>query len=163
MRQRKGEAVLASARRLFLEKGYEATTVDEIARAAHVSKATVYSNFSDKPAVLAALQLAVLVQHGGFGPLEWSLYLLLGGALAWFGWREPAMREASAVAAAVAVILLFVWRAPSAESFAPVCVALAAIFAGVPLAQIWRGHGRTLDLAQAGLVALGLEIGRAHV
>jgi uncharacterized membrane protein len=109
-------------------------------------------------AALAALQLAVLVQHGGFGPLEWSLYLLLGGALAWFGWREPAMREASAVAAAVGVMLLFVWRAPHAESFAIVGAAIATIFAGVPLAQLWRGHGRTLDLAQIGLTALGIAL-----
>ena len=109
-------------------------------------------------AALAALQLAVLVQHGGFGPLEWSLYLLLGAALAWFGWREPAMREASAVAAGVAVMLLFVWRAPPAESFALVAAAIAVIFAGVPLAQLWRGHGRTLDLAQVGLASLGMAL-----
>lgn len=55
MRQRKAEAVLTSARRLFLDKGFGATTVEEIAEAAQVSKATVYSNFTDKAAVLAAL------------------------------------------------------------------------------------------------------------
>lgn len=55
MRQRKSEAVLASARTLFLDKGFDATTVEEIADAAHVSKATVYNNFPDKAAVLAAL------------------------------------------------------------------------------------------------------------
>lgn len=55
MRQRKSEVVLTSARALFLRKGFGATTVDEIAEAAHVSKATVYSNFGDKAAVLAAL------------------------------------------------------------------------------------------------------------
>ena len=55
MRQRKFEAVLMSARTLFLDKGFSATTVDEIAEAAQVSKATVYSNFSDKAAVLVAL------------------------------------------------------------------------------------------------------------
>lgn len=55
MRQRKSEAVLTSARSLFLEKGFSATTVDEIAETARVSKATVYSNFVDKAALLAAL------------------------------------------------------------------------------------------------------------
>jgi TetR/AcrR family transcriptional repressor of mexJK operon len=55
VRQRKAEVVLSSARTLFLEKGFGATTVDEIADAAHVSKATVYNNFGDKAAVLAAL------------------------------------------------------------------------------------------------------------
>jgi uncharacterized membrane protein len=107
---------------------------------------------------LAALQIAVLVQHGGFGSLEWSLYLLLGAALAWFGWREPAMREADAIATAVGVALLLVWRAPPVDSFAIVSGALAVIFAGVPLAHIWRGHGRTLDLAQASGAALGIAL-----
>ena len=55
VRQRKSEAVLQSARALFLERGFDGTTVDDIAEGAHVSKATVYSNFSDKAAVLAAL------------------------------------------------------------------------------------------------------------
>lgn len=107
---------------------------------------------------LAALQLAVLVQQGGFGGLEWGLYLLLGGALAWFGWREPAMREASAAAAAVGVALLALWPGPAPQGFALVGAELAAIFAGVPLAQIARGHGRALDFAQASGVALGLAL-----
>ena len=55
MRQRKSEAVLTSARTLFLDRGFAATTVEQIAEAAHVSKATVYSNFDDKAAVLGAL------------------------------------------------------------------------------------------------------------
>lgn len=55
MRQRKSEDVLASARTLFLLHGYDGTTVDDIAEGAHVSKATVYSNFPDKAAVLTAL------------------------------------------------------------------------------------------------------------
>jgi TetR/AcrR family transcriptional repressor of mexJK operon len=55
MRQRKAEAVLTSARALFLDRGFAATTVEQIAEAARVSKATVYSNFEDKRAVLAAL------------------------------------------------------------------------------------------------------------
>jgi uncharacterized membrane protein len=109
-------------------------------------------------AALAALQLALLVQHGGFGSLEWALYLLLGAALAWFGWREPAMREGSAVAAAIGVGLLLAWRFPPAAGFAVVGAALAAIFAGMPLAQIWRGHARTLDLAQVSGVALGIAL-----
>jgi uncharacterized membrane protein len=106
-------------------------------------------------AALAAVQLAVLVQ-GHFGALEWSLYLLLGAALAWFGWRQPAMREANAAAAAVGVALLFLWGEPNPQGFALVCAALAAIFAVVPLGQTWRAQGRMLDLAQASGVALGL-------
>ena len=62
MRPRKSEAVLESARGLFLAKGFEATTVDEIADRAHVSKATVYSNFPDKAALLTSLLDRVAVE-----------------------------------------------------------------------------------------------------
>lgn len=44
----KKEAVLAAAGRLFGQKGYEATTMDEIAAAAGVSKATLYRYVSGK-------------------------------------------------------------------------------------------------------------------
>lgn len=105
---------------------------------------------------LAALQLAALVQQGGFGGLEWGLYLLLGAALAWFGWRELAMREGNAVAAVVAVGLTAFWPTPASAMFAAVAFGIAALFAGVPLAQLARGHGRLLDVGQASGVALGL-------
>ncbi|TCJ41480.1 DUF2339 domain-containing protein [Parafrankia sp. BMG5.11] len=109
-------------------------------------------------AALAALQLAFLVQQSGFGALEWSLYLLLGGALAWFGWRQPAMREANAAAAGVGAALLLFWPTPDPWGFAFVAAALAIIFAGVPLAQVARGQGRPLDLAQAALFALAVAL-----
>ncbi len=47
-RGRKTDQVLAGARDVFLAKGFEGATVDDIARAAGVSKATVYSYFTDK-------------------------------------------------------------------------------------------------------------------
>lgn len=103
---------------------------------------------------IGALQLAALVQQGGFGLLEWAMYLLLGAALAWFGWREAAMREGNAVAGLVGAALLVFWPDPAPGAFAFVAAALAAIFAGVPLAQLGRGHGRSLDTAQVGGIAL---------
>lgn len=45
---RKYEQVLAGAREVFLSEGYEGSSVDAIARAARVSKATLYSYFPDK-------------------------------------------------------------------------------------------------------------------
>ncbi|MCW1956905.1 TetR/AcrR family transcriptional regulator [uncultured Lentibacter sp.] len=45
---RKYEDVLGGAREIFLRDGFEGASVDEIARAAGVSKATLYSYFSDK-------------------------------------------------------------------------------------------------------------------
>ncbi len=45
---RKFDQVLAGARKVFVEFGYERASVDEIARVASVSKATLYSYFPDK-------------------------------------------------------------------------------------------------------------------
>lgn len=49
----------AAAGRLFARQGYEATTLDEIARAAYVTKPMVYRHFSSKK----ALYLALLARH----------------------------------------------------------------------------------------------------
>lgn len=45
---RKFEQVLAGARKVFMADGFEGASVDDIARAAGVSKATLYSYFPDK-------------------------------------------------------------------------------------------------------------------
>ena len=47
-RGRKVDQVLAGAREVFLSDGFEGASVDDIARAAGVSKATLYSYFPDK-------------------------------------------------------------------------------------------------------------------
>ncbi|WP_123025335.1 TetR/AcrR family transcriptional regulator [Mycolicibacterium stellerae] len=49
------EAVLDAARTLFVSKGFDATSVDEIARAAQASKGAVYHHFHDKQAIFTAL------------------------------------------------------------------------------------------------------------
>ena len=45
---RKFDQVLAGARAVFMADGFEGASVDEIARVAAVSKATLYSYFPDK-------------------------------------------------------------------------------------------------------------------
>jgi AcrR family transcriptional regulator len=52
---RNRQEVIAAARTLFLDKGYAATTVGQIAKAAGVSVETVYKAFATKPGVLKAL------------------------------------------------------------------------------------------------------------
>jgi len=47
--------VLEAATRIFLEHGFNAATTDMIQRAAGVSKATVYSRYSNKEALFAAV------------------------------------------------------------------------------------------------------------
>jgi AcrR family transcriptional regulator len=51
----KTEAILEGAMKEFLERGFAATTMDRVAAAAGVSKATVYSHFQDKEGLFAAL------------------------------------------------------------------------------------------------------------
>jgi AcrR family transcriptional regulator len=54
-------AVLAAAQRLFLEQGYAATTAQEIADAAGVSRATVFNSVGGKVALLRACYDVALV------------------------------------------------------------------------------------------------------
>lgn len=55
---RKVEQVLAGAHEVFMAQGYEGANVDAIAKAAGVSKATLYSYFPDKRALFAAVAQA---------------------------------------------------------------------------------------------------------
>lgn len=75
---RKVEQVLAGAHAVFMAEGYEGANVDAIAKAASVSKATLYSYFPDKRALFAAvaqaaceeqtrLALQFASEEGGFG------------------------------------------------------------------------------------------------
>jgi AcrR family transcriptional regulator len=50
------QAVLAAARRLFIAQGYGATTVEQIAAEAGVSKPTVFTAVGNKQAVLSAVR-----------------------------------------------------------------------------------------------------------
>ena len=54
-------AVLDAAQRLFVEQGYAATTVAEIAAAAGVSVETVYKAFGNKPGLVKAVFDVVVV------------------------------------------------------------------------------------------------------
>ena len=51
----KAESILAAAKRMFLERGFGAVSMDAIAREAAVSKATVYAHFSGKEELFGAV------------------------------------------------------------------------------------------------------------
>lgn len=53
--EQKYAQVLEGARRVFLSDGYEGASVDDIARAAGISKATLYRHFPDKAALFSAV------------------------------------------------------------------------------------------------------------
>ena len=52
---RKAEQLMRGARKVFMERGYEGASVDEIAKAAGASKATLYSYFPDKRQLFEAV------------------------------------------------------------------------------------------------------------
>ncbi len=51
----KAELVVLAARRLFMENGYGATSMEAVARAAGVSKATLYAHFAGKAELFSAI------------------------------------------------------------------------------------------------------------
>ncbi len=55
----KRSAILDAATRLFLQQGYQGTTMDDIAAAAGVSKQTVYKQFRDKERLFADIVLGI--------------------------------------------------------------------------------------------------------
>lgn len=109
-------------------------------------------------AALAAVQMALMVEQAGFAPMSWALYGLLAAALSFFAWREPRMRPSTAFAAALSAMLLAMWGEYSLESYITVATGLTAIFAGVPLANIWRDGHRKEDVYQLAGFALALSI-----
>jgi len=56
---RKRNSLLLAATELFLEKGYDGTSMDDVAAKAAVSKPTVYKYFSDKERLFAEIVLAM--------------------------------------------------------------------------------------------------------
>lgn len=54
-RSRSEKEIIAAARELFLEQGYEAVSIDDIARLAGVARQTVFNRFRSKDAVFRAM------------------------------------------------------------------------------------------------------------
>lgn len=59
---RKQRAIMDAATKVFLSKGYDGTSMDEIAAVAHVSKQTVYKHFADKERLFTEIVLATTDQ-----------------------------------------------------------------------------------------------------
>lgn len=59
--------LIAAARKLFVEKGFAATSVEAITRTAGVSKGTFYHHFPDKKAMFAELYTERMVQVAALG------------------------------------------------------------------------------------------------
>ncbi len=59
----KNAAIVEAAAHLFLDKGFDGTSMDEVAKGAGVSKQTVYSHFSSKEQLFSASIRAVIEQY----------------------------------------------------------------------------------------------------
>jgi TetR/AcrR family transcriptional repressor of mexJK operon len=62
---RKRKVLLLAATEIFLDKGYDGTSMDDVAAKAAVSKPTVYKYFSDKERLFAAVVLATTSDMNG--------------------------------------------------------------------------------------------------
>jgi AcrR family transcriptional regulator len=60
--------ILMAARRLFVERGYASTTVNDIAEEANVALQTVYSSVGPKPAIVFSL-IDLIDEEAGLGEL----------------------------------------------------------------------------------------------
>lgn len=62
--EQRREQLIASARKLFVRKGYRGTTTEEIARAAGVTKGALYYHFGSKEDILFAIVEAIYSHVG---------------------------------------------------------------------------------------------------
>jgi uncharacterized membrane protein len=107
-------------------------------------------------------QMAAIVATGGFAPLTWALYGLLGGATVWLSFRDARLREAPAAALVVGVMLAIAWPVPPASQLALVVTGIALIF-GLPAAwRAWRDDGKLVDAGQVALVGLAIGLLPLH-
>src|SRR5580692_6561019 len=63
---RKRQAIIEAATTLFLEQGYQGTSMDDIAAMAAVSKQTVYKNFADKQQLFSDIVLGAAARADEF-------------------------------------------------------------------------------------------------
>ena len=132
MAGRKGALILDTARQLFLERGYDATSLDDVAAASGVSKTTVYNNFEDKEGLFRAVVLAVTERAE-------QIISELGATLSG---DEPVAGRLTAVARALAYGVLN----PAVVQLRRLAIAEALRFPAIVTAYWERAPARTLAL-----------------
>ena len=149
------ERLIAEARRLFRDRGYAATSLEQIAEAADVTKGAIYGHFSSKEdLLLTAIEAA---PNPDYGILMDDLSRPLRERLAEFG-HAIAVDKATADKAGLAVSLEFVaamLRSPETlrrygADFERRLAELAAADDEQPLpdvtvAEVWSGHNWTVQ------------------
>jgi TetR/AcrR family transcriptional regulator, mexJK operon transcriptional repressor len=140
MAARKGPLILDAARQMFLERGYDETSLDEVAAASGVSKTTVYNNFGDKEALFRAVVLAV-TEHAE--QIIADLASILRGP-------EPAAERLARAARALAYGVL----SPAVVQLRRLAISEALRFPGI-ISEYWdRAPARTLALLAESFAAM---------
>lgn len=106
-------------------------------------------------AIIAALQLAVLVATGGYTMLSWGLYGLLSIAFIWLMTRMPSLRNTVFVPLLTSLILAASWPEPAVGQFVAVIAGIVLIFGGSALWRLWRTGGGLIEAGQIVVTALG--------
>ncbi|MBV9796061.1 MAG: TetR/AcrR family transcriptional regulator [Actinobacteria bacterium] len=132
MAGRKGALILDTARQMFLERGYDATSLDDVAAVSGVSKTTVYNNFKDKESLFSAVVLAVT---------ERAEQIIADMAATLTG-DEPIAERLTAVARALAHGALN----PAVVQLRRLAISEALRFPGIVTAYWDRAPARTLAL-----------------
>jgi AcrR family transcriptional regulator len=136
-------AIIETARRLFLRDGYAGTTIAAIAAAAQVSVETIYKAFGGKPGLVRAICDAALAGAGPIPAETRSDQLQLhepDPRRIVRGWGELTVE----VAPRIAPIMLLVRSAAAADP------EMAGLLAEVEAARLSRMTGNARNLAAAG-------------
>lgn len=121
--KRTREALLAAAQKLFADKGFAATSTEEILAAAGVTRGALYHHFADKTALFEAVSADMMAKaaariEAATEGLDDSLALLEAGFAAWFAYMLDPGRRTILLVEAPTVLGFARWRAlDDAHSF----------------------------------------------
>jgi len=136
------ERIYQTARMLFLERGFEATTVEQIAEAADVAQATFFNHFPGKNAVLAEMTREVSERVRELIAEQLPRRVSAQTKIRAFGERAGDEVEASLGVARDVLLELFRTSPRPGEAFAYVASAHAA-FLGIVAEGQKRGEVRS--------------------
>jgi uncharacterized membrane protein len=105
-------------------------------------------------AILGAVQIALIVMQGGYGPLEWAFYGLLSAAAIILARIDQKLTIIPPIALGIGLATMLGWHNPSGTMLALVAGGGVILFAGSALAMIWSDRGSVRDAIQAA-VTLG--------
>lgn len=128
------ERLLEIATQMFLEQGFDATSMDRIAEAAAIGKATLYARYADKGALFADVLRRRILQT--YGPMEEELKSSLEGA------------DLEASLLRVAMRLLEKSLAPGSIALGRILSAQGLRFPELTRLAVQEGWGRQLRLVE---------------